>query len=170
MESVLKSAVRKFVSEEHLKNVLAGEFVTMYDELGNALEGIRGRMGAVAIRTEGEEIGVDYICMDPGSSFPLHVHAGDHILYIISDQIGLVHINGEDHAVKKGDSIFIPAEYAHGVKTHPEAKSEFQFLAFGCPHVNLGSTHRMTQVNEKGEKIHDHKHSHTYGHSHPHKH
>jgi len=168
MESVLKSAVRKFVSEEHLKNVLAGEFVTMYDELGNALEGIRGRMGAVAIRTEGEEIGVDYICMDPGSSFPLHVHAGDHILYIISDQIGLVHINGEDHAVKKGDSIFIPAEYAHGVKTHPEAKSEFQFLAFGCPHKHVDATDRMFRVDEEGNRLHPHSHDHSHPHSHKH--
>lgn len=165
MESVLKSALRKYVSEDYIKNVLAGEYTELYDELGNPLPGIKGRMGVTAVTEAGHDIGVDYICMSPGSQFPLHVHPGDHILYILSSQIGMVHVNGKDLVVKEGDSVFIPAEFPHGVKTHPEATEEFKFLAFGHPHKHLDATDRMHQVNEAGERLHTH-HDHHHDHKH----
>ncbi len=96
----------------------------------------------------GYEIGVDFIEMQPGSAFALHVHPGDHILYVVKGT-GCVHIDGVDHRIKDGDTIFIPAEYPHGVKTVEDSKAPFQFLAFGHPHKHLDATDRMFLVKEQ---------------------
>lgn len=147
MRSVLESAARSFCASEHLKNVLHGEWTSLYDEEGRELPGIRGRAGAYSMTFTGYEIGVDLIEMQPGAAFPLHVHPGDHILYVLNGA-GCVHIDGVDHRLKEGDTVFIPAEYPHGVKTIEGYPLPFQFLAFGHPHKHLDATDRMLLVKE----------------------
>lgn len=143
MRSEQESRLRKFNAGEHIRKLVCGEFVALYDETGRALEGIRGRAGVVALTASGVEIGVDYIEMQPGSAFQLHVHPGDHILYCLSGQ-GLVHVDGENHAMNVGDTVFIPAEYPHGVKN--ESRGTLRFLAFGHPHKPIDATDRMRYV------------------------
>lgn len=143
MESILQSALRRFVSEEHIRNLLEGEWSEMYDDHGHPLPGIRGRVGVASLTDSGVEFGIDLIEMDPGSGFPLHKHPGDHILYVIQGP-GVVHVDGKDHLVRDGDSIFIAAEYAHGVKTLPAAPHVFRFLAIGHPHKHVEAKDRMT--------------------------
>jgi quercetin dioxygenase-like cupin family protein len=147
MDRVLESAKRAFCESGHLKRVLEGEWTTLYNEYGQELNGIRGRAGACSMTFTGYEIGVDLIEMQPGSAFPLHVHAGDHILYILEGD-GCVNIDGVDHTVVEGDTIFIPAEYPHGVKTLDRGLLPFRFLAFGHPHKHLDATDRMSLVKE----------------------
>ncbi len=142
MQPVLESAARKFIVDQHLKNLLAGEWVEMFDADGKLLAGIRGRIGAYATKVDSTDIGVDLIEMQPGSAFPLHEHDGDHILYFVSGE-GIVHINGVDHAVKTGDSIFIPAEYPHGVRVEKTASGVLLTLAFGHPHKHVDAKDRM---------------------------
>src|SRR5436305_13681480 len=103
MDNVLAAALRRFVSEEHIKNLLAGKWVDLFDETGTKLHGIRGRIGVSACTLLGHEIGVDLMEMKPGSAFPLHKHDGDHILYIL-EGIGTAHVAGRDHKLTKGDS------------------------------------------------------------------
>jgi quercetin dioxygenase-like cupin family protein len=145
MEGILKASLRHFTSDEHIQNVLSGEWADLFDEANNRLEGIRGRIGAAALTTDGIEIGADLIEMQPGSAFPLHKHPGDHILYVISGR-GIVHIDGADYSITTGDTIFIPAEYPHGVKTYQDATTSFQFLAVGYPHKHLSSKDRMSLI------------------------
>jgi quercetin dioxygenase-like cupin family protein len=147
MRSILETAVRSFSSSEHIKNVLDGQWTSLYDEAGHELPGIRGRAGAYSMTFSGHEIGVDLIEMQPGSAFGLHVHPGDHILYVISG-IGSVHVDGVDHRVKEGDTVYIPAEYPHGVKTVEDSVLPVRFLAFGHPHKHLDATDRMRLVKE----------------------
>ena len=142
MRSVLESAARRFSSEAHIRNVLAGEWVHLLDEEGRPLPGIRGRVGASAVTLAGIQFGADAVEMQPGSAFPLHVHPGDHLLYVIHGQ-GLVHVDGRDHPVSEGDTIFIPAEYPHGVKTHSTGPGPLLFLAVGHPHKRLDAPDRM---------------------------
>lgn len=143
MEAILHTACRKWVSEEHLRNVLTGEWVSMFDSNGKLFQGIRGRIGAGATTVDGTEIGVDLIEMQPGSEFPLHVHDGDHILYVLSGA-GSVHIEGVDLLVCAGDTIFIAAELPHGVKGPPASALEpLIFLAFGHPHKHVDAHDRM---------------------------
>ena len=142
MQTSLLEVARRFVASEHLKNVLAGDWLTLHDDHGQPLEGIRGRMGAAAIGMHGHEIGVDLIEMQPGTSFPLHVHPGDHILYILRG-FGAVTIDGAAREVKPGDTIFIAAEHPHGVKGPAAGMSPLVFLAFGHPHKHVSAPDRM---------------------------
>ena len=145
MKSLLESAARAFQKSDHIKNLGEGEWASLYDEHGSELRGIRGRMGAYSVSLTGHEIGVDLIEMQPGSAFPLHVHPGDHILFVLKGT-GCVSIDSVDHVVTEGDTIFIPAEYPHGVKTLPVYDFPFTFLAFGHPHKHLDATDRMRLV------------------------
>jgi quercetin dioxygenase-like cupin family protein len=145
MRSVLQSAVRSFKRANHIKNVLQGEWVHLHDDHGVELVGIRGRIGACAMTVRGYEIGVDLIEMQPGAAFPMHVHPGDHILFVVSGR-GIVHVDGTDHQVTAGETIYIPAEYTHGVKTIRDEPKSFTFIAFGYPHKHLEATDRMTVV------------------------
>jgi len=140
-------AVRKFVSSEHLRNVLAGDWTPLHGEDGRELPGIRGRSGAVAITAEGREIGADLVEMQPGSAFALHIHPGDHVLFLLPESAaGLVHIDGADRHVQAGDTVFIAAEHAHGVKTYADATRPLLFLAFGHPHKHVAAPDRMRLV------------------------
>jgi quercetin dioxygenase-like cupin family protein len=57
-----------------------------------------------------------------------------------------VAVDGTDHKVAEGDTIFIAAEYPHGVKTDPTYSGVFTFAAFGHPHMALESRDRMKLV------------------------
>jgi quercetin dioxygenase-like cupin family protein len=144
MHSVLLDAARRFVAGEHLRNVLAGAWTPLHDEAGNVLDGIRGRIGAAALTSSGHEIGVDLIEMQPGTAFPLHVHAGDHVLYVVAGN-GHVTIDGLDRRVVRGDTIFIAAEHPHGVKSTGEDEP-LVFLAFGHPHRHVAAHDRMREI------------------------
>lgn len=147
----LETVVRAFSEPEHLKSIYEGEWSEMFDNDGNPLKGIRGKMGAVGLRANGEEFGLDHIEMEAGSAFELHVHAGDHLLFILPDsEAGKVHIDGKDHRLIGGDSIFIPGDYPHGVATFDDAKGSFCFIAIGVPHKPVHAHDRMTLV-ELGE-------------------
>jgi len=143
MDSVLMHAARRWTKSKHLKNLLKGSWTKMYDSEGRLLKGIRGRIGAVATGMTGHEVGVDLIEMQPGTAFPLHVHDGDHVLYVESGT-GAVHINGKKRPIKKGDTIFIAAEYPHGVVgPRKDAKEPLLIIAFGHPHTHVESKRRM---------------------------
>ena len=148
MNHINAPSIRQFLKDEHIRNIQSGDWVDLFDEFGNQLKGIRGRMGAAGLTLNGNEIGVDLIEMKPGAAFPLHSHPGDHILFVISGS-GIVHIDGIDYAIDTEDSIFIPAEYPHGVRFDGcSSSSVFQFLAFGYPHKHLSAKDRMKLAKE----------------------
>ena len=143
MRTVLESAAREFIKSEHLKNELAGAWVDLHAEDGTVLLGIRGRIGAAAMTCSGHEIGCDMIEMEAGSAFPLHTHSGDHVLYILEGSC-YVTAAGEKNCCIKGDTVFIPAEYPHGVSAMSD--QSVRFLAFGHPHKHLEAKDRMHVV------------------------
>ena len=143
----LEHITRKFLAETHIKNLLKGEWIPAFDENGNQLPGIKGRVGVAHLSAEGKEIGVDLFEMQPESHFPLHTHDGDHILYGISGKV-YVSVDGKEHIMNPGDSVFIPAEYPHGVKTIPNNNEPAQFLAFGYPHKHVSALDRMRLVKD----------------------
>jgi quercetin dioxygenase-like cupin family protein len=127
------------------------DWVSLRDETGRELAGIRGKRGVAAPNAEGRELGIDLIEMEPGAAFPLHTHEGDHILYILTGH-GYVHVDGVDHPARAGDTLFIPAAYPHGVKTDPTFPRRFVFLAVGYPHRHLEATDRMTLVSRPDDR------------------
>lgn len=83
--------------------------------------------------------------MRPGTRFDLHEHPGGHILYVLSGEGGII-IDCTSYPLRVGDSVFIPAEYSHGVVA-AESGAPLCFLAFGVPHRTLDSDDRMRLLN-----------------------
>jgi quercetin dioxygenase-like cupin family protein len=136
--------------EFRCRNLEREEWVALLDERGRELPGIRGKAGVAGRSADGREFGADRIEMEPGTAFPLHTHEGDHILYVERGR-GYVHVNGVDHRVGAGDTIFVPAHYPHGVQTDPACEEPFVFLAVGYPHRHVQARDRMTLVEDSGE-------------------
>lgn len=136
-----------FSPEEHIRNLLEGMQREMYDDTGIALTDITGVSGSRAEALPGLTIGLDRIIMLPGTAFPLHVHPGAHLLYVLNGKGGL-HIDGKDYVLNTGDSIYVPADYPHGVQG-PLDDRPLEFLAFGAPHHEVDSTTRMVMVRDE---------------------
>ena len=133
---------------EYIAKAESVEVGAMYDDSGTLLDGIQGGEGAKGILADGAEMGIDIIEMQPTTEFPLHIHEGSHILFILEGE-GMVHINGVDYVVDVGDSVFIPAVFPHGVKTSPRNNQPFKFAAIGYPHHPVESTTRMQVVHDE---------------------
>ena|SRR5437899_9173886 len=135
----------EFFPERHIRNVLTEPEVKLLSSDGSILQGIMGVAGATEIIDSGSEIGADRIIMQPGARFELHTHPGAHILYVLKSR-GFIHVDGVDHVMAAGDTVFVPANFAHGVKTDASVAEPLEILAFGVPHMPVDSQERMTLV------------------------
>lgn len=86
--------------------------------------------------------GLDVLTLEPNATFPIHTHAGHHVLYVIRGS-GSVSYQGQVFTTNTGDLIIIPAEVEHNVAAGPEGEV---LLAFGAPHRRIDATDRMTVV------------------------
>jgi quercetin dioxygenase-like cupin family protein len=136
---------RRFDMSEHVQNVLTGPEVKLLTEDGSILPGITGVAGVADLIEAGLEIGADRLIMRPGSAFELHTHPGAHILYVLRNR-GFIHVDGIDYQMVEGDTVYVPANFAHGVKTDPDVNGVLEILAFGVPHMPVDSRQRMTLV------------------------
>jgi quercetin dioxygenase-like cupin family protein len=130
----------KFDPAAHILNLHDCPIEEVSDGCGGAIVGVHGLSGAQAKLSNGKEVGVDSIAMQPGSAFELHVHPGAHIL-VVTAGAGAITVDGIDHAIREGDSVFVPANYPHGVKAG--ASTGVSFLAFGYPHRAVSAPDRM---------------------------
>jgi quercetin dioxygenase-like cupin family protein len=134
-----------FNPDHHIRNVFRDPEVKLVDSRHQVIPGILGVVGAGAMIENGMSIGADRIIMESGSQFELHTHPGAHILYVVRSR-GYIHIDGVDYEMGDGDTVFVPANYAHGVKTNLSVAEPLEILAFGVPHMPLESAERMTLV------------------------
>lgn len=144
MDRVLARARQAWEENDpRIKNILEGEWVDLPDSDGQILVGIRGRSGVCAISDDGEEVGVDFIEMQPGSAFPPHAHPGDHILVVMEGE-GQMELEGVRRPFKVGDTVYVKAELAHAVIGPPrEASRPLKIVFFSKPHKHLEASDRM---------------------------
>ncbi|MER7460026.1 cupin domain-containing protein [Micromonospora sp. NPDC126480] len=135
----------QFDPQRHIQNLSTGQERKLLSNDGSILDGILGVPGAAELIETGVEIGVDRIVMSPGAEFELHTHPGAHILYVLKSR-GFIHVDGVDYDMVEGDSVYVPARFAHGVKTNRSVDEPFEILAFGVPHMPIDSRDRMTVV------------------------
>ncbi|MEH0971291.1 cupin domain-containing protein [Micromonospora sp. CPCC 205546] len=135
----------QFDPQRHIQNLSTGQSLKLLHSDGSVLDGISGVPGAAELIESGAEVGVDRIIMDPGAEFELHTHPGAHILYVLKAR-GFIHVDGVDYDMVEGDSVYVPANFAHGVKTNKKVDEPFEILAFGVPHMPIDSRDRMTVV------------------------
>lgn len=150
MDLKLKIEKRSWDRERHLRHIRESNWLPMFDADGKVLSGILGMPGVSGEKSDGTIIGADFVRMNPGTKFPLHVHVGDHEIYFISGS-GFVHIDGCDIAVEGGTLIHIPGEYPHGVWVDHVVSEPLIFTAMGHPHKHVDAADRMN---------HPHNHSH----------
>ena len=137
--------MRGFIPSQHLQSLSVAADIQVRNGNGGDLLGVTGRSGVQAVSFSGLPMGLDEIVMVPGTKFDLHEHEGDHILYVLEGNGGIV-IDEVFHPLGPGDSVFVPAEYPHGVTTAEGADGPFRFLAFGIPHHPLDDDMRMHLV------------------------
>ena len=136
----------KFDPTRHIKSIAHDDWIALKHSDGHDMEGIRGIAGVWENEElHGHEMGVDRIHMDAGRRFNLHTHPGAHILIVIEGWVK-VHIDGTDYRVDAGDTIYIPADYVHGVRNDHANAVDAEFLAFGYPHMPIDSHLRMHEV------------------------
>jgi len=136
---------RAFAKGRHVRNVFTGDWLALHDEQGNVLQGIKGRAGVSETTIAGASIGVDLMEMRAGSSFPLHTHAGGHIMFFLSGN-GILEVDGSQYPMNTGDTAFVAAEQPHALKVPADAKEPLVFLSFGHPHKPVHARDRMTRI------------------------
>jgi quercetin dioxygenase-like cupin family protein len=134
-----------FDPETHIKGIAKTPDAKLLSPDGSVLMGIMGVAGVAETIGSGVEIGVDRLHMEQGAEFELHTHPGAHILYVLKSR-GYIHIDGVDYDIGEGDTVYVPADYAHGVRTNPAVSKPFELLSFGVPHMPISSADRMTIV------------------------
>ena len=87
-------------------------------------------------------LGADLLVVEPDSSFPPHVHPGDHLLYIIEGW-GAVTYGGVRYTTKPGDLVLIPGDIDHAVSAGWNGQT---IMAIGAPHKAVDDPERMTEV------------------------
>lgn len=63
--------------------------------------------------------------LEPQGYTPRHAHFWEHEVFVLGGR-GTVISKGEEHKLKQGDAVFIPAEEEHQFRSDPE--SGFRFL------------------------------------------
>ena len=139
---------RAWTLQAHLRHLSEEDWVPMVDDHGHVLEGITGLRGVRSRKADDTFIGADFVRMEPGSAFPMHVHEGDHEIYFIMGE-GYVTINGENIRVNTGHVIHIPAELPHSVWVPDAADFPLIFVAMGHPHKHVDAQDRMKSLSSE---------------------
>ena len=88
-----------------------------------------------------KNFGADVIRFDAGKGVKNHIHAGDHILFVIKGE-GFVEYHGKDSPLYPGLCYLVPGNVDHAIK----ATTELILIAVGNNHRLLDSKERMELV------------------------
>ena len=89
-------------------------------------------------------LGVDFIELEAGAKFPLHVHPGAHIVFVLEGK-GELTIGKNVHNTDAGDSIYVPGSIEHRVA----AIEKHKIIVIAVPHQALDNADRMDITDEK---------------------
>lgn len=126
---------------------IPNEFIrNLYEDVEwvEMLPGVRGASGVRGLPPGfelDENMGLDLIEMDGGTTFPRHTHTGAHILFILEGK-GTVTMDSKVYETRPGDTFFIPGGYEHAVG----AIERHKFLAIGFPHKQIDDPERMAVI------------------------
>ncbi|MHC4975616.1 MAG: cupin domain-containing protein [Planctomycetota bacterium] len=75
------------------------------------------------------------ICVEPGGHTPRHSHDYEHEVVVLDGQ-GTLLLHGQEHPIKKGDCLYVPADEEHQFK--PTGDSTLRFLCLVPVDRNCG--------------------------------
>jgi len=104
------------------------EVKSKVDELNNLLSQLNDQGGYFIdfISTKGIQAGI--IRLHPGEKDTQEPHSVDEVYYVIEGN-GFIKLNGKDHQIKEGTSIFVPAKADH--RFHGNKQDLVIFYALG---------------------------------------
>ncbi|MBO6740175.1 MAG: cupin domain-containing protein [Phycisphaerales bacterium] len=103
------------------------------------MEGVQGASMSVMIGRDDQapHFAMRSFAVQPGGHTPKHQHDYEHEVYVVSGNAQVL-LEGEQHELKAGDAVLVPANELHQF-TVPESASEpFRFLCFVPIEQNCG--------------------------------
>ena len=79
-----------------------------------------------------ENVGVDYVDMEPNNTIQPHYHELPFVLILVLDGQGKAHLDGKEYEIEKGDVITIPPKTTHGFSTQEKSLA---FLSIQTPAI-----------------------------------
>jgi quercetin dioxygenase-like cupin family protein len=79
-----------------------------------------------------ENVGVDYVEMEPNNTLKAHYHDLPSVVILVIDGKGVAHLDGKEHPIEKGDVITIPPKTSHGFSTQGNS---LHFLSIQTPAI-----------------------------------
>lgn len=116
-------------------------------ELGVDVVGAKAK--GVPVHTNGH-LGVDVLRVEAGDSFPIHTHAGDHLLLCLEGK-GTISIGRKTYHVVEGDIYMVAGMIPHAVGAASD--SHHVLAAIGAPHRPIDSPNRMTATDWDGNIV-----------------
>lgn len=87
-------------------------------------------------------VGADMLVLPPHARFPVHIHPGHHLLLVVAGT-PTFSLDGVVHDTPEGTLMMVEGGIPHAVGA---GTSGAVIVAFGSPHSELDSEHRMTVV------------------------
>ncbi|WP_405759471.1 cupin domain-containing protein [Streptomyces sp. NBC_01420] len=91
-------------------------------------------------------LGVDLLQVPPNTSFPIHVHPGDHLLLCLAGE-GTISVGERTYEVRPGDIYMVDGDTPHAVGA---GEAGHTLLAIGAPHKPVESPDRMNFTDWSG--------------------
>ncbi len=103
------------------------------------MEGVRGASMAVMIGRgdSAPHFAMRCFAVEPGGHTPKHRHDYEHEVFVVSGH-GRVLLDGEQHDIASGDTIYVPANELHQFTVPDEAGEPFRFLCMVPVEQNCG--------------------------------
>lgn len=100
----------KDVEVNQAPNVAPNKVYDLYDiQLAKLAEGAHTRL------VSGKNMQLSFISMDPGSTFPHHIHPEEQMMFVLRGECNEIILDGEQ-AMKKNSIVRLPSNMVHGAK------------------------------------------------------
>jgi len=103
------------------------------------MEGVKGASMAVMVgrKDNAPHFALRSFSVEPGGHTPKHQHDYEHEVFVVSGR-GRVLLEGQDHDIRGGDTIYVPANELHQFTVPEDAGEPFRFLCVVPVEQNCG--------------------------------
>lgn len=103
------------------------------------MEGVQGASMAVMIGRDdaAPHFAMRSFAVEPGGHTPKHQHDYEHEVYVVSGRASVL-LEGQQHQIKAGDTVYVPANELHQFSVPEDAGEPFRFLCMVPVEQNCG--------------------------------
>jgi len=103
------------------------------------MDGVKGASMAVMIGRDDQapHFAMRSFAVEPGGHTPKHQHDYEHEVYVVAGQASVL-LEGQQHELRAGDSVLVPANELHQFTVSDGATEHFRFLCMVPVEQNCG--------------------------------